>query len=725
MDIDCSQTTHERTRSQITAMSNAHSDDKKLTLRIDEILLWEGLVTHEQIATALKEQKEHGGKIGSHLMRLGFVDEAALVKGLAKQYGIDGVVISRLTIDSSLLRFIPAHIAHSMKVIPYDFIPEDNLLKVACEDPLHSELERELSFVSGGRKIKLAVAAELAIMSALLRYYPQKSASTRVSVAKSGPVATVGLPSNAPLPAGDQPAAILVVSDEMELDRHLRRALNQQRYEVVMAESADAAVDLIKGRSFHTVFIRDTVSGDYIDLIDRARKRSPRTKVRFYSSVGSLILDDFGTEQAELMSRNLDLLTSLLASKDNRPANHSGTVGKYAERLAKRLGIPARDRSSIVTAAYLHDLAKTYYGTSESDDSGRESISLTIKLLDSLNYPPLVTGILQAMYINLRDKYQRRLPIEALGGNIVTICDIFCAHVPLGEKLPLEKFETLKTKFEDLIGKLFLEEVVRAFLTMVEEELLVILPRGRYNQVLAYCQDSSFTKVLSDRLRKEGYRVVIQSSLESTRELFDRGKPDLMLIVQHGEPEAVRATITALVEQGIDLATTPTLLVVDHWATSHLTSIFDLGIEDLLPLDSNLDMLLAKVKKIQSRLETKSSIREDAQENTGAGGRLEDLNLIDLLQAMGPGRKTAKITISGETEEVIIYMSAGELIYAEGAGRIGPEAVYEALSWRHGHWHSIPMAQEQLPEANIFSSYEAILMEGCRLLDERLRTGQV
>ena len=50
------------------------------TLRIDEILLDQGIASEEEIREALEYQREHGGRIGSHLIRLGFVTEEQLLK---------------------------------------------------------------------------------------------------------------------------------------------------------------------------------------------------------------------------------------------------------------------------------------------------------------------------------------------------------------------------------------------------------------------------------------------------------------------------------------------------------------------------------------------------------------------------------------------------------------------------------------------------------------------
>ena len=97
------------------------------------------------------------------------------------------------------------------------------------------------------------------------------------------------------------------------------------------------------------------------------------------------------------------------------------------------------------------------------------------------------------------------------------------------------------------------------------------------------------------------------------------------------------------------------------------------------------------------------------------------MNLIDLLQAMGPSRRTVRIVINSDEQELIIYLDEGAIVYAKCDELEGAEAVYEGLSWKDGTWSAQPVSPSSIPEANNDYSNESILMEGCRLLDERTR----
>ncbi|MDD4052355.1 MAG: DUF4388 domain-containing protein, partial [candidate division Zixibacteria bacterium] len=117
-----------------------------------------------------------------------------------------------------------------------------------------------------------------------------------------------------------------------------------------------------------------------------------------------------------------------------------------------------------------------------------------------------------------------------------------------------------------------------------------------------------------------------------------------------------------------------------------------------------------------------------AVRTAGARGRLADMNLIDLIQALGPGRKTVRITVQADkpgTPTLTICMDRGKIIQAELQDRVGAEAVYEGLTWADGSWLAEPTTAEELPEPNIQESNESLLMEGCRLLDERVKAGHL
>ncbi len=426
--------------------------------------------------------------------------------------------------------------------------------------------------------------------------------------------------------------------------------------------------------------------------------------------------------ESDLLVRNLELFTSLLSSTDATPDNHSARVGQYVDKLCRRMELADKDRLVITNAGYLHDLARYYYGNTETEVDSRTSVILTIKLLNSLNYSPLVIEILRAMYINLREKFTKRLPIEVLGGNILTVVDIFCETIRADVSLSLDKFDAIKQKYRDLVGKLFLTEVVEGFIALIQEEILSITTLEKYSQVMLYGRDAEQLAPIEARIKNGGFRTITETSFSSFEDLFKRSRPDIVILLECAGSENITRLVDDLNEAGIGIDRVPTFLLTGGSLASQMSWLLEKGIEDVIPLEDNLNVLLIKMKKIQARIENKAREREELIRQSGAVGHLDDMNLIDLLQALGPSRKTVKLTLTSGREELLIYLNQGEIYHAAGLGKFGPEAVYEAIAWSTGTWNIQPVTVESMPEQNSSYSNESILMEGCRLLDERTKT---
>ncbi len=695
--------------------------EKITTLRIDELLLWDGAVTEKQVTHALEYQREHGGRLGSHLVRLGYVTEADLLKALAKQFECESVILSNVELSPEIIKMIPSNVALARTVIPFDYNPATNILKVACDNPKDEKLINELNFVAGGKKVTLYIAAEMPLKAAVARYYVAANEQHAMSSSQPLEMTPRTLDETGEVATIPTRGSILLVSDEHDSDAPLRQALERDNYRLVCTESADDAIEIIGNQSFHTVFIRDTVQGDYIDLIDRLRKVSPRTCVRYYESPAELLLNQQdNTHVSDLVVKNLQLFTAMLSSKDSLEENHAGTVGLYVDRLCRQMGIPERDRLTITNAAYVHDMSRYYYGEKEGAADCRGRISLTAKLLDSLNYSPLVIEILRSMYINLRQKYTKRLPIETLGGNILTIVDIFCENVSINDKMSLDKFEAVRSNLTSLTGKLFLPEVVSAFVGMIEEEILIEPSSEKYNQALMFCEDIDLLNPVANRLKDEGFRPVILNTLDRFIELYQRSRPDMMILISDGRPSKAISLVDEMIRCGVEIMKVPTFLIASQEATSELTGLFERGLEDIIPLENSFDLLVVKMRKLRTRVENRAKRQKSAGEG-GTAGKLEDMNLIDLLQALGPSGKTARIEVTSGEDTLLLFLDKGRIIFAQLGDAVGAPAVYRALAWSDGNWIIQPVNEEDLPEPNNHEANESIMMEGCRLLDERQR----
>jgi type IV pilus assembly protein PilB len=114
--------------------------------RLGEILLREGLVTREQLAQALAEQKNSKHRLGYVLVKLGLVQELEITKVLARQYRMPAVDLSRFEVDPKIIKLVPADLATKSVVLPLK--REGRTLTVAMADPTDLGLLEDLKFIT-------------------------------------------------------------------------------------------------------------------------------------------------------------------------------------------------------------------------------------------------------------------------------------------------------------------------------------------------------------------------------------------------------------------------------------------------------------------------------------------------------------------------------------------------------------------------------------------------
>src|SRR5262245_23341498 len=86
--------------------------------RLGEILLAAGLVTDSQLSAALHSQNTWGGKLGSTLIRMGFVREEDLLACLSTQMRLPSVNLGKVKISPRAIQALPHRIAEKYNVIP-------------------------------------------------------------------------------------------------------------------------------------------------------------------------------------------------------------------------------------------------------------------------------------------------------------------------------------------------------------------------------------------------------------------------------------------------------------------------------------------------------------------------------------------------------------------------------------------------------------------------------
>ncbi|MCH5252323.1 MAG: Flp pilus assembly complex ATPase component TadA [Lachnospiraceae bacterium] len=139
--------------------------------RLGDLLVDAGVVTEEQLAEALKQQRELGLRLGETLIELKFTDENEITEALHRQMGFPIAKIREAKLSPEVIALLPENIVRKHSVIPFE-LDEDNpnILRVAMLDPLDILAIDDLSIVTN-MQIEVMVATPSDIHFAIERYY--------------------------------------------------------------------------------------------------------------------------------------------------------------------------------------------------------------------------------------------------------------------------------------------------------------------------------------------------------------------------------------------------------------------------------------------------------------------------------------------------------------------------------------------------------------------------
>jgi len=133
--------------------------------RLGEILLERSVLAVPELHTALEACRREGGRLGTHLLGLGFVEERALLEALSVQLGVPFVSGTQLArAPEALRRPFPPGLLQRLQAVP--FLEENGRLRVAMTNPNDAAAQDELASFTR-LTVEPYVATEAAIQAAL------------------------------------------------------------------------------------------------------------------------------------------------------------------------------------------------------------------------------------------------------------------------------------------------------------------------------------------------------------------------------------------------------------------------------------------------------------------------------------------------------------------------------------------------------------------------------
>lgn len=199
-----------------------------MSAKLGEILVRENLISPQHLREALDYQREHGGRLGFTLVKLGLVSDDMITAVLARQYGIPSVNLDLFHIDQSVLRLIPQEVAQKYSVLPLSRVGAT--LTLAMVDPTNVFAMDDVKFMTG-LNVEPVVVAEASVQQAIAKYYGSSKEIELASVSQdSAAFEAATKPSNGSITHADlvsldtidfetgQAEDVEVVEDNEEID---------------------------------------------------------------------------------------------------------------------------------------------------------------------------------------------------------------------------------------------------------------------------------------------------------------------------------------------------------------------------------------------------------------------------------------------------------------------------------------------------------------------------
>ncbi|MEJ7623365.1 MAG: type IV-A pilus assembly ATPase PilB [Pyrinomonadaceae bacterium] len=139
-----------------------------MSAKLGEILVRENLITSTQLRETLEYQRANGGRLGSNLVRLGYVSDDVVTAVLSRQYGVPSINLDLFQIDAGVIKLISEDVALKYSVLPISKVGAT--LTLAMADPTNVFAMDDIKFMTG-LNVEPVIASETSIQLACAKYY--------------------------------------------------------------------------------------------------------------------------------------------------------------------------------------------------------------------------------------------------------------------------------------------------------------------------------------------------------------------------------------------------------------------------------------------------------------------------------------------------------------------------------------------------------------------------
>ena len=699
-----------------------------------EKLREEGLVSDDIFQRAVNEARRLDVRVEEALISTGLMDEPALLKWLARRFQCQFITtrkLARAKIDPAAIQLIPEDLAERLDCCPLLYKPAAGQMFVAYVDPTIDDIAKQLSMVSGVRRVDLLIARPAAVMAARRKYYrhqqrafqqlllmqdaldrepaiiederdsirPVASPSSSLELTGMG-VGTISGLAPPPTPR--------ISAQEPELPSPAPSAVASIPSDgISLALSPNLKIDPSRP-------IRRTVSLDGpLDEEVEGLESPSVASLRSFSSPPSEPGVRRGVSWGSFREATA-VMINLLEQGRAELRGHSRRVARLCERFADRLGLTSETEDALVMAAYIHDVGKasssSYHLTAlnvaryEGHQAQAQKYFVTpSRLFETAQLPEDTYDFLRFLY----ERYDGSGFPDKLAGKDIPLGSRILAIVETYDDLVENPKNPYRKVLEPAAAASVIGELAPAIfdpsLAEVLKEIVLDTENApRAAKVLLVDPDPEETTVLGLRFSAADWDVVI--ARDAAEALVKAEEPGVAaMVVEADLPDRSGFRVAeALTRAGKSF---PILFLTRRSDRASIQRALGTGAVDYIVKPASADVVVAKALQASERARGR-----------GVSGSLSEMALEDVIQILANGRKTGRLILRSANRRGEIHFGEGKVWDASFEGLRGEDAVYALLAQRSGRFELDPSFQPG--ERRIEHSTETLLLEGMRRLDE-------
>jgi type II secretion system protein E len=306
---------------------------KVQSLKLGQLLIQKGLLTVEQLDTALVEQKKTKALLGEILIKSGFLSDETLYGALSEQAEVEYVKLKNRQISPELISKIPFKLAVHYKMIP--IAADATSLTVATSSPISIHTLDDLTLVLN-KTVKVVVASAKDVNDAIRKHYGV-GAETMDRIVPSASAASTSI----------QAQETQNIGDSAE-DASIVKFVNQILVEAYKEKASDIHIEPFENR----VSVRYRVDGVLYDTKVPMTIRNfhaaivSRVKIMANLNISETRLPQDGRIRVHIEEAEVDLRVSLLPT----PYGESLVIRLLSTNTSygiEKLGLLTRDLKTL------------------------------------------------------------------------------------------------------------------------------------------------------------------------------------------------------------------------------------------------------------------------------------------------------------------------------------------------------------------------------------------